>query len=234
VNLIFIAGNEGFDQGQVDWRTSITRAKEKGITVNTIHCGDLQAGENGGWREAAVVAQGEFLSIDHNRKVVHIAAPQDDEIAKLGVDLNRTYIGYGARAEEAARRQEAQDSNAVMAQQGAGVQRAVAKASRAYDNSGWDLVDGLRDGTVDLETMSEDALPEEMKKMSPEERTKYVEAKRAERVALQKRIAELDADRRAYVAAELKKQGLESNDTLDAAMIKAMRDQAGKAGWKWE
>ena len=41
------------------------------------------------------------FSLDHNRAVVHIEAPQDKEIAKLGVELNKTYIAYGGEGRRA-------------------------------------------------------------------------------------------------------------------------------------
>src|SRR5262249_25073616 len=39
LKAIFIAGNEPFTQGPVDFRPVVVRARARGITVNTIHCG---------------------------------------------------------------------------------------------------------------------------------------------------------------------------------------------------
>ena len=39
LKVIFIAGNEPFTQGKVDYRKSCKAAISKGIIVNTIHCG---------------------------------------------------------------------------------------------------------------------------------------------------------------------------------------------------
>ena len=52
------------------------------------------------------------MFIDHNRAVVHFEAPQDKEIAQLGVELNATYIAYGRTGQESQARQVAQDANA--------------------------------------------------------------------------------------------------------------------------
>ena len=67
----------------------------KGIIVNTIHCGSTKAGLDGKWKDGAVLADGQYLNIDQSRKTIHVAAPQDKQIAELGLKLNETYIAYG-------------------------------------------------------------------------------------------------------------------------------------------
>jgi hypothetical protein len=47
---IFIAGNEPFTQGSVDYKKACKRAIESGIVVNTIHCGNYQKGVQGKWQ----------------------------------------------------------------------------------------------------------------------------------------------------------------------------------------
>src|SRR5262245_31776841 len=48
---IFIAGNEPFSQGPVDYHASCRSAIEKGIIVNTIFCGPSAQGEQTGWKD---------------------------------------------------------------------------------------------------------------------------------------------------------------------------------------
>lgn len=143
--VIFIAGNEPFTQGPVDYRASCKEAIERGIIVNTIHCGSDAKGVSGKWQDGALLAEGKYMVIDQNRAVVHIDAPQDKDISKLGVELNKTYIAYGASGRVAAERQNAQDANAVaFSAQGSSVNRALAKSSPNYRNSTWDLVDACK------------------------------------------------------------------------------------------
>jgi len=80
---VFIAGNEPFNQGPVNHAKSCKDAIERGIIVNTIHCGDLAAGVNGKWKDGATLADGKFMTIDTNAQIVHVDAPQDKEIATL-------------------------------------------------------------------------------------------------------------------------------------------------------
>ena len=108
--------------------------------------------------------------------------------------------------------------------------RAAAKASSAYDNSGWDMVDGLKKGNVDLDKVKTEELPAEMQKMSKEERKSYLDKMTADRDRNQKRIGELNQEREKFVAAELKKSG-KAESTLDVVMTKSVREQAVKAGF---
>ena len=59
--MIFIAGNEPFTQGPVDYREGGEGGDPAtGITVNTIHCGSEAAGLAAKWKQAALLADGRF------------------------------------------------------------------------------------------------------------------------------------------------------------------------------
>jgi hypothetical protein len=221
LKVIYIAGNEEFDQGPVNYAKAIGAAKEKGIVVNTIHCGGVDAL----WAKGAKLAGGQSFSIDHNQAVAHVAAPQDDEIAKLGVELNKTYLGYGSTGKEAKMRQQAQDMNASGSMASA-TSRAVSKSSRLYDNSGWDLVDGVKKGKVKVEALKEEELPEELKGKSVEERKAIVAAQEKKRADIQARIQQLNQERGKYIAEQQKAQTAEAGVTLDKAILDSVKTQA--------
>jgi hypothetical protein len=225
LKVIFIAGNEPFTQGPVDYKGACGKAIAKGIIVNTIHCGPDQQGIDGKWKDGAVVADGRYLNINHNRQVVHIAAPQDKEIAELGARLNQTYIPYGLEGGAAQERQLEQDGNAMQASPQAVVQRAVTKSSANYVNAGWDLVDAVRNKQVDLEEVKSEELPEHMRIMNPDERTAYVEGQANQRAEIQAKIQLLNEQRRKYVAEQMKKQQGDEQ-TLGSAIREAIRTQA--------
>ncbi len=233
LKVIFIAGNEPFTQGPVDYHQSCKAAISKYIIVNTIHCGPPSTGIDGKWKDGAVLADGQYMNIDHNRKAIHIDAPQDKEIAELGIKLNQTYIAYGARGNLAYERQSAQDRNASGASKESLLQRAVTKASRNYRNEAWDLVDALKNNSVQLDDIKDEELPEEMQKMTAKERKAYIEAKAKQRDEMQKKIQLLNEQRKKYVAEEMKKLRKE-NDTLGSAIIQAVRKQAMKRNFKFE
>ncbi|MCA9068056.1 MAG: VWA domain-containing protein, partial [Planctomycetaceae bacterium] len=54
LKCIFIAGNEPFTQGPVDYKGACKNAIAKGITVSTIFCGNETQGINGKWQESEV------------------------------------------------------------------------------------------------------------------------------------------------------------------------------------
>ncbi len=235
LKVIFIAGNEPFTQGKVDYKKACKRAIASGIIVNTIHCGSHEKGISGHWKDGALLADGSYMNIDQNRKVVHINAPQDKEIARLSEEINKTYVPYGAAGKAGAARQEKQDRNALLfAAAGTSVQRGVAKAQRQYTNARWDLVDALRDGGVKLGELKDEDLPENMQKMTPAERVAYVEVQAMQRADIQQTINGLNTERRKYVAEQREKLSETGEDTLDAVMIKTLRAQAQKKNFQFE
>lgn len=227
---IFIAGNEGFGQGPVPFKKAIRGALSAGVTVNTIFCGPHQKGIQLKWKEGADLADGVYMNIDQNRQVAQVVAPQDEEIARLGQELNRTYLSYGSRGRERKARQAKQDSNAESLSPSSYVQRTITKSKKQYDNKEWDLVDAEKAGAA-VEEMEEEALPDEMQKMSKDERKTYVAEKSAERARLQKRIEELSRARRDFVASKKKD---DAEKSLDEAIIDAVRQQAAAKSYAFE
>lgn len=223
---IFIAGNEPFTQGSVDYRDSCKSAIQAGVVVNTIHCGDYQAGVSGQWHAGADLAEGEYFNINQDKAVPHIACPQDKILIELNAKLNRTYLWYGSkevRSFNCANQME-QDENAGP---GAAPMRCQVKASSAYSNSGRDLVDTADDDAKILSKVDEEELPDEMQKMSPEERKAHVAAKSKERAELKKEIAKVSEERDVYLAKARSELAEEegNEDTLGAVVVEAVRKQ---------
>ena len=231
---IFIAGNEPFTQGPVNYESACKGAITKGIIVNTIHCGSDAEGVQGKWKDGAALADGKYLIIDHNAAVASISAPQDKEIAELSTKLNSTYVAYGAMGGSGLQRQQRQDLNAATAPAAPSVvtARALSKASVNYSNSAWDLVDRAKEKDFDITKLKEEELPEEYKKLTPEQRKEHLAKKTAERAEIQKKIGDLAKERDAYVASKMKEQSKDT--TLGKAVTTAVREQAQKKGVKFE
>ncbi len=83
LQIIFIAGNEPFTQGTINYQIACAEAKRKNIVVNTIFCGDFQEGINTSWKSGADLTQGTYASIEQNSKTVFIPSPYDDKIDHL-------------------------------------------------------------------------------------------------------------------------------------------------------
>lgn len=228
IRAIFIAGNEPFNQGSVPYEKAIALAKSKDIVVHTIFAGDNDEGRQSGWQQGALLAGGNYMSIDSNQKIAHIVAPQDAKIAELNHQLNQTYLPYGAEGEKAIKRQEEQDRKSTEVSIGLMAQRAKSKASAAYQNSNWDLVDAVADGAVKIEELDEKALPKPMTTMNTEEKNTFIKAKQVERKKIQEEITDLTKARDSFVAAEKSKAAKEQSNTINDALSSAVREQGKK------
>jgi hypothetical protein len=231
---IFIAGNEPFSQGSIDFRESCKAAIERGILVNTIFCGPSTLGRGTGWSDGALLADGSYLSIDQNQKVAEIPAPQDAAIVRLGLELNKTYLPYGTMGRGGLARQSAQDSNATAASPSVMATRSVSKGNDVYCNDAWDLVDAIKNGKCKLEDLKADDLPEDMRKLDNAGRKARVAEAAKQRAEIQSQIGKLNKEREAFLAQERKKRAGGKEETLDQVVCKTIRDQAARQNFKFE
>lgn len=230
LKLIFIAGNEPFDQGNVSYREVCKTARERDITINTIFCGNFNEGIRTNWKDGAYIGGGDYMNIDQDCNYVHIKSPYDDRIMKLNSQLNNTYVVYGSGGGEYYTRQAAQDANASSVNQGVAIKRAASKSKIAYKNTQWDLVDASEMEEFDIESLSEEELPDEMKNMTKEEKEKYISDKQQEREKIQKEINELSQKRDKFVA---EKQSEDTNNMLDKAILIAVKKQASTKNFEF-
>lgn len=243
---IFIAGNEAFTQGQVSYLSTCADAKEKGIIVNTIHCGDHSTGVKGMWADGAVKGGGKSFNINQDRKQVHIKCPQDKVLIELNTKLNKTYLWFGSKSSRKsyATNQLAQDSNSFGGGGGGGGMggmggmpapsfgsRVASKASGVYDNRKRDLVDAVKADEKSLEKLEADKLPKELQKLSLAQRKKYVADKATERKKIQEEIKKVNKERQKYLVAELKKEG-SKKDTFGDAICDSIDSQLSERGFQ--
>ena len=231
LKMIFIAGNEPFTQGKLNYKDAVTNAIEKDVVINTIFCGNYDQGVQTDWKKGATLTGGEYMAIDHNRRVVHIDTPYDHLIIKLNSKLNTTYISYGSRGAMKREQQMVQDENAMELEEAVAVKRAVSKSSRMYKNSSWDLVDAMDDNDFDISAIEKEQLPTELQNKSTSEIARYIETKKRERSDIQKEIQELNTKRDAFIA---KNQKENATGELENAMLEAIKKQAEKKNYKWE
>ncbi len=230
LKLIFIAGNEPFTQGKINYKDASTNAKEKDITINTIFCGDYNQGISSSWKDGAQLTNGDYMAINQNKTTVHIASPYDDDILILNKQLNKTYVIYGQMGRQKKALQAEQDSNAGQYSKANAVSRTVSKSSHLYKNKTWDLVDAVEEEEIVIEEIKEDALPEELKGKSKTEIKTYITEKSKERDAIQKKIQELSTKRKAFIA----KQKKGTDNGLENAMTKAIKEQAKRKKYRWK
>ncbi len=229
LKLIFIAGNEPFTQGKVNYKDASANANEKDVTINTIFCGDYKQGISSSWKNGASLTNGDYMAINQNRATVHIASPYDDAILILNQKLNKTYLAYGNIGKEKSALQAEQDTNAGIYSKANAVKRTVSKSSHLYKNDKWDLVDAQDDEAFKYENLKESQLPEVLKGKSIAEIKAYVASKKVEREAIQKEIQDLNSKRKHYILEHKK----ENANGLENAMTKAIKEQAKKKKYTW-
>jgi hypothetical protein len=252
LKIIFVCGNEPADQDkQVTLDEAAALAKKEGVIVNTIYCKWGHDDEIAGWAAFSQKCGGQHLNIDQNRAVRQITVKTefDDQILKLGEELNKTYVCYGKDGKEKAANQVAQDANALRATPPAGpggaagglpapapvaaLGRAETKANALYCNPTWDLVDRMKEKDFDITKIKDEDLPDEMRKMKPEERLPYLKKKADERASIQKQINDLSAKRQKQIDAELAKQPRsDAEKALDDAVKGVVRAQAKAKGFE--
>ena len=231
LRLIFIAGNEPFTQGKINYKEAISDAKEKDVIINTVFCGNYTQGISEMWKEGANLGGGDYMTINQNKKVIHIITPYDDDIIILNKKLNKTYIYFGNKGAVQYEKQAMQDKNATKFSSSVSVGRAISKSNRFYKNSSWDLIDKSEDEIIDYSEIKRIDLPKDLQKMSDIELKGHVEKLREERLLIKKRVNQLDKKRRTFIAK--KKQESTKENELESVIINAIKKQAIKKNYYW-
>jgi hypothetical protein len=228
--VIFIAGNEDFLQGDIPFTKACTEAKKKGVTINTIYCGDRMQGIKEHWNLGSECGTGSYTNINQNAQVIDIRTPYDTVLFQLNIQLNGTYIGYGQSGRANASKQEEVDQLNYSNNKAAAAQRVAVKGKKQlYNNSGWDLVDASNDDATIVDKVDLKTLPDNLKNKSRSEVKQIVAAKSKERTAIQTKISEVSVKRDAYINAEKARRLNNKNEqTLETEIEKILRQQAKK------
>lgn len=221
MKLIYIAGNEEFNQGGINYKEAISDALKNDIYINTIFCGAQSQGISMLWKDGADVGKGKFFNIDSNQTVQYIATPYDQKISDCNVRINTTYISYGSQGYEKKMNQEAQDANAQKLSGANFAERTVSKSKAVYKNESWDLVDKMKDDKEAIAKLKKEELPKELQNKSTEEIKKIVTQKTKEREEIQKEIAELAKKRQEYIDVEAKKSKVQDDlgDAISTSIV---------------
>lgn len=228
MRLLYVAGNEEFNQGGVAYKKAIGQAREKDIYVNTIFCGDRTEGILTFWEEGAKRGKGSYFNINQDVMIDEIATPYDEKISQLNYQLNGTYISYGKLGMKKKSNQMAQDQNARSLSYSVATERVISKSNAAYENESWDLVDKMKENKEALKTIKREELPAELRGKSNKQVEKYVEQKSKERLAIQQKIGELARKRQTYIEEHTQTA---KGDDLGKAIVSSIIQLARKKGY---
>ena len=226
--VIFIAGNEDFLQGNIHYTKACDAAKNKGIIVNTIYCGDRERGIREHWNLLGECGNGSYSNINQGIQEEYIPTPYDSTIMVLNNKLNGTYLTYGASGYVSFSQQATVDANSMKTNKASALKRAEVKGKKElYRNSQWDLVDASIDDSSFVDKVDMKTLPDSLKTKSRTELKQIVEVKKQERTTIQNQITTLSSERSKFLAEEKKKKAVENNQpTLQSETEKIIIQQA--------
>ncbi len=224
-------------QDDIPYPETVAAATRRGIVVNAVQCGSLR--ETGTeWRRIADLGTGRYFQVGQGGSAVAIATPFDAELAALSAKLDGTRLYYGTREQKA--KQQAKMAATGKLEAAASVESKARRATFNATPAGatnllgeGDLVEDVAAGRVDLSTVEPEKLPEALKAMSPAARQAEVDETGARRDEIRKQIRELSEQRSAFVAKKVEEAG-GAKDSLDDKIYGAVREQAAKAGLRYD
>ena len=221
-----------------DTLTTTAHAVKTGMTVNTIQCGADDSTREV-WQTIARRGEGRFFAIAQDGGVATVTTPYDARLSELGNKLGSTYLAYGGGAGEAGRdyRREAATRQADSETKVMGAAPAAAQADRAYNKAlnkdayVGDLLQSVENGSVKLEEVKTEDLPDELQKLTPAERQKEVERRMSERKKMREEIVTLSKQRDEFITVERKKSS-GGQSGFDSAVASALKEQMARKGIK--
>lgn len=236
LKMIYIAGNEPFTQGPIDYKEACKLAVSKGVFINTIYCGVYDQGVRESWKDGATCSKGDYFNINSNEKIAYYSTPYDSLIQQKNTKLNGTYVAYGSAAVYNFTNQAAQDNNAKMQSAAVSTERIIVKSKKsAYKNEDWDAVDAYNADSTFLDKAKDEDLPKEMKGKTKEEKEKIILEKNAERDKIQQEIGELAKKREEYINELKKKEASNANqkkDDFGTAVSNGIHEKAKAIGFE--
>ncbi len=232
LKMIFIAGNEPFNQGPIAYKEACSLAASKQIFVNTIYCGSYENGVRELWNDCAFISKGDYFTINSSEKIQHIATPYDASINQYNDSLNTTYFGYGTAGFDKKNNQLKQDRNAAAQSTSSQTERAIVKSKAAYSNESWDLIDAIEKNGKEISEVSEEELPDLFKGKSAIEKKQLIQEKKEEREKYQKIIAELAFKRENFLVEEKKKNTDPQKDDFGTSVNQSILKNAQALGYE--
>ncbi|MDD5321608.1 MAG: VWA domain-containing protein [Methylococcales bacterium] len=224
-------------QDDVKYPVTLALAKQKGIIVNAIQCGQ-DSSATADWHQVASLGQGTYFQVEQSGNAVAIATPYDKKLAELSSKMDKTRLFYGNDEEKArqANKMAATDKLHKEASTEAQARRATFNASasgKANLLGENELVDAVASGRVKLSSLTKKSLPESLQVMSPAAQEAFVGKTKKERGELESEIKQLAEQRNDYLQQKVVGEG-GKKDSLDAKLYGAIRNQAKEKGLVYE
>jgi Mg-chelatase subunit ChlD len=242
LKMIFLVGDAPPHMDYADdvkYPETCKLAVQNDIIINTVQCGN-HAETMKYWKDICHRAEGSYVQISAaGGPVVVVRTPFDGDLAKINGELARSTVTYGSLRRQAEGKAKADAAAALPGP--AAVERAAFSGRSGGAGgfggaaSGYDLVDAVKKGTVKLKELKKEELPEEMQKMTLEEREAHLKKLDQRRLDLNKQAVELDRKRGEYIAKELAKDKKNAaRDSFDNQVLRILQTQAVRGGIRYE
>lgn len=224
-------------QDDVKYPVTVALAKQKGIIVNAIQCGN-DGSATADWQQVASLGQGNYFQVEQTGNAVAIATPYDKKLAELSSKLDKTKVYFGNKEEKAkqASKMAATDKLHRESSPEAQARRATFNASasgKANLLGDGELVDAVSSGKVKLAEIPKPALPESLQAMAPAEQEAFIGKTKRERNEIETEIKQLADQRNNYLRKQVVAEGGKKN-SLDVKLYGAIQKQAKAKGLVYE
>ena len=232
--IVFLVGDAPphMDYAQdTKYPKTLAVAKQRDIVVNAVLAGSARDTERV-WQDIAQLGDGRFIPIPQDGgELVVIETPFDDEIIILQKEINGTVIPYGPqkqqkRVEEKTRQlsQVAAAAPASASDMASYLNKRAKVSSEAVTGDG-DLVSAVASGRATLGGVKDEELPDELRKLSPEQRKAEVDRQTQARKSLNEKLAALVQKRDAFVAEKKRATAPAKTSSFDRAVEDTLKAQ---------
>ena len=225
-------------QDDLKYPQIVAAAAAKGIIVNTIQCGGL-SDTVAPWQHIASLGHGRYFTVEQAGSAVAVETPFDSRIATLAAELDSTRLYYGS-AEERAAMQSKVEATARLNEEASVTARARRGAFNVTSAAGMDnflgnreLVDDVASGRVDVAAVPPAQLPASVAALPVDAQRELLAATAEKRDELKRQIADLAAQRDAYIETQVGADG-GADTSLDQQIYDAVREQAAPLGLEYE
>lgn len=232
--IVFLVGDAPphMDYAQdTKYPKTLAVAKQRDIVVNAVLAGSARDTERV-WQDIAQLGDGRFIPIPQDGgELVVIETPYDDDIIILQKEINGTVIPYGPqklqkRVEEKTRQlsQVAAAAPSSASDMASYLNKRSKVSSEAVTGDG-DLVSAVASGRITVAGVKDDELPDELRKLTPEQRKAEIDKQTQARKSLNEKLATLVQKRDAFVADKKRSTAPVKTSSFDRAVEDTLRAQ---------
>ncbi|EGP09047.1 hypothetical protein CSIRO_1209 [Bradyrhizobiaceae bacterium SG-6C] len=232
--IVFLVGDAPphMDYAQdTKYPKTLAVAKQRDIVVNAVLAGSARDTARI-WQDIAQLGDGRFIPIPQDGgELVVIETPYDDDIIILQKDINGTVIPYGPRTQQKRVEEKTRQLSQVAAAAPASASDMAsylnkrAKVSSEAVTGDGDLVSAVASGRTTLGSVKDEELPDDLRKLTPEQRKAELDRQTQTRKTLNEKLAVLVQKRDAFVADKRRVAAPARTSSFDRAVEDTLKAQ---------